>query len=59
MKIRTDDEIVDAIRADREAHAKRFGYDLTAIVRDLKKVEKTCGLRLVRCPERRRLKASA
>ncbi len=34
-----NDEIVDEVRAVREAHAQEFGYDLRAIFADLKKSE--------------------
>lgn len=34
-----NDEIVDEVRAIREAHAEKFGYDLRAIFEDLKKSE--------------------
>lgn len=34
-----NDEIVDEVRAIREAHAARFNYDLSAIYEDLKKSE--------------------
>ncbi|MEY4144949.1 MAG: hypothetical protein RLZZ335_801 [Bacteroidota bacterium] len=34
-----NDEIVDEVRAIREAHAARFNYDLHAIYEDLKKSE--------------------
>ncbi len=34
------DQIVDEVRAAREAYAKRFGYDLRKIGRDLQKQEK-------------------
>ena len=34
-----NDEIVEEVRAIREAHAARFGYDLRAIYEDLKKSE--------------------
>jgi hypothetical protein len=33
------DEIVDEVRAIRDAHAARFNYDLRAIYEDLKKSE--------------------
>jgi hypothetical protein len=33
------DEIVDEVRAIREAHAAKFNYDLRAIFQDLKKSE--------------------
>lgn len=34
-----NDEIVDEVRAVREAHAARFDYNLRAIYEDLKKSE--------------------
>ena len=34
-----NDEIVDEVRAIRDAHAAKFGYDLLAIYADLKKSE--------------------
>jgi len=34
-----NDEIVDEVRATRDAHAAKFGYDLQAIYADLKKSE--------------------
>jgi len=34
-----NDEIVDEVRAIREAHAARFNYNLRAIYEDLKKSE--------------------
>ena len=34
-----NDEIVDEVRAVREAHAAKFNYDLRAIFADLKKSE--------------------
>ncbi len=34
-----NDEIVDEVRAIREAHAAKFNYDLRAIYVDLKKSE--------------------
>ena len=33
------DPIVEEVRRARAAHAKKFGYDLEAIVRDVKKHE--------------------
>ena len=35
--------IVEEVRRAREAHAKRFNYDLDAICEDLKKREKASG----------------
>ena len=34
------DGIVEEVRANREAHAKKFNYNLRAIYEDLKKSEK-------------------
>lgn len=34
-----NDEIVDEVRAIRDAHAAKFGYNLRAIYEDLKKSE--------------------
>lgn len=34
-----NDEVVDEVRAVREAHAEKFNYDLRAIFEDLKKSE--------------------
>ena len=34
-----NDEIIDEVRAIRDAHAAKFGYDLQAIYADLKKSE--------------------
>ena len=34
-----NDEIVDEVRAIRDAHAAKFNYDLRAIYEDLKKSE--------------------
>lgn len=34
-----NDEIVDEVRAIREAHAAKFGYDLREIFEDLKRTE--------------------
>lgn len=33
------DEIIDEVRAVRDAHAAKFGYDLRAIYADLKRSE--------------------
>lgn len=34
------DPVVEEVRRAREAHAERFGYDLEAIVHDLKRHER-------------------
>jgi len=36
-----NDPIVDEVRRVRDAHAKKFNYDLQAIVADLKKQQNT------------------
>ena len=35
------DGIIEKVRANREAHAKKFNYNLRAIYEDLKKSEKS------------------
>jgi hypothetical protein len=47
------DSIVQEVRAIREAYAKRFGYDLQAIHRDLKEQEQASGRRVVSLQPRR------
>jgi len=44
------DSIVEEVRQAREAHAKKFNYDLWAIYEDLKKIEEECGLEVVSFP---------
>ena len=41
------DPIVEEIRSFRDAHARRFNYDLDAICEDFKSHQKKCGHRLV------------
>ena len=41
--MRSRDEIVDAVRAAREAYAARFNYDLAEMCKDLKAKEQTRG----------------
>lgn len=54
------DPIVEEVRRARDAHAKRFNYDLDAIVEDLKRREKELGLATVSLPPKRtRRKKSA
>jgi hypothetical protein len=45
----TRDSVVHEVRAAREAYAARFGFDLTAIGRDLQARERTSG-RVVLAP---------
>jgi len=47
-----DDPIVDEVRKVRNAHAKRFNYDLKAIAADLIKQQETSGHKLVFFPPR-------
>jgi hypothetical protein len=42
-----DDPIVEEVRAIRDAHAKKFNYDLKAIAADLKKRQKAGKRRVV------------
>ena len=47
------DSVVKEVREIREAYARQFGYDLTAIHRDLKSQEQAGGRRVVSLPPRR------
>ena len=42
-----DDPVVDEVRRIRHAHAKRFGFDVRAIVADLREKEQAHPDRLV------------
>ena len=44
------DEIIESIRAAREAHAAAFGFDVARIVADLRKKDAASGDRLVTLP---------
>lgn len=59
MPKRTTDPIVAEIRAEREEHAARFGYDVQAIFDDIRAREKTSGRTYVRYPPRRPIVDSA
>lgn len=37
------DPIVEEVRKARQDHAKEFDHDLSAICRDLKRIEQECG----------------
>jgi hypothetical protein len=52
------DDVLTEVRRVREAYAKRFDYDLTAIHRDLKEKEEASGRQIVSLPPRRPKKAS-
>lgn len=47
------DPIVEEIRKFRDAHAKRFNYDLDAICEDFKSHQQKCGHRLVKFPPKK------
>jgi hypothetical protein len=47
------DPIVEEVRAAREAYARRFGFDLRAICRDLRDQERRSDRELVSLPPRR------
>ena len=44
------DPIVEEVRKSRDAHAKKFNYDLQAIFEELKKQEKASGRQFVSLP---------
>ncbi len=48
------DSLVDEIRAEREAYAARFNYDLWAIYRDIKEQERKSGRTFVSLTPKRR-----
>lgn len=52
------DQIVEEVRKFREAHAKKYNYNLKSICVDLKKKEKNCGHSVVSLPPKRYLKAT-
>lgn len=45
------DEIVAEVRAVREAYAQRFGYDVRAICRDLKRSQDEGSRKIIRLPD--------
>lgn len=49
------DEIVEAIRRHREAHAASLDYDLERITEDLQRQERESGTRVVKRPSRKPL----
>ncbi len=46
------DPIVDEVRAIRDAYARRFAYDLDAIVADVQRRERESGSKTVSLPPR-------
>ncbi len=53
-----EDDVIRDVRAAREAYCRQFGYDLGAIVRDLKQREQSGGRRVVRLTPRRPVRTS-
>ena len=47
-----DDPIVEEIRRIRRAHASKFGNDLSAIVEDIRRLERESGRQYVNFPPR-------
>lgn len=52
MKTPTNDPIVDEVRAAREKHAAKFGYDIKEIFRDIKARQEASGRKYVQFPSR-------
>lgn len=48
-----NDPIVDEVRKVRDAHARKFNYDLQAIADDLKKQQKASGRKFVTLPPKK------
>ncbi len=48
-----NDPIVDEVRKARDAHAKKFNYNLQAIAADLKKQQKASGKKFVILPPKK------
>ncbi len=48
------DPLVEEVRRVRDAHAKRFGYELDAIFADIKAQERASGRKFVRLPPRKK-----
>jgi len=51
--------IVEEVRKARQDHAREFNHDLSAICRDLKRIERECGFKIVSLPPKLLTKASA
>ncbi len=48
-----EDDVIREVRAAREEYCRQFGYDLTAIVRDLRAQEQAGNRRVVHLSPRR------
>ena len=53
MKTLQPDPIIAELRAVRDQHAARFGYDVKAIFRDIQARQEASGRKYVRYPARR------
>ena len=53
MKTLQVDPIIVEVRAIREEHAARFGYDVKAIFKDIRARQEASGRKCVRYPARR------
>ena len=53
MKTPPPDPIIAEVRAVRDQHAARFGYDVKAIFRDIQARQEASGRQYVRYPARR------
>ena len=54
-----EDEIVAEVRQVREEYAERFGFDVEAICRDLRKRQEEGGRRVVRLDSKKARSAAA
>jgi hypothetical protein len=48
-----EDDVVREVRAAREEYCRQLGYDLVAIVRDLREQEQSGDRQVIRLPPRR------
>jgi len=53
-----EDDVIREVRAAREEYCRQFGYDLRAIVRDLREQERAGDRRVVSLPPRRPARTS-
>ena len=53
MQTTQTDPIIAEVRAVRDEHAARFGYDVEAIFRDIRAMQEASGGEYVRYPARR------
>jgi hypothetical protein len=53
------DAIVEEVRKARLEHAKEFNHDFSAICKDLKRIERECGHRIVSFPPKLLTKTSS